>query len=183
MWNLLSRGRMFPHVNSPWDNWIIEKHKSIGEWWSVCMFYNLDDVQLQIQSVTWCFQKQKWISMSPECHMPSSTFHFKLQCVNWCVVFFFTSHTTCQNLNRVTCIWFLCKFLRVTYQKLAKKLSKIHIGGDDQMLDLAMRAPTHSISNIVEGFGWRGVVEIPVHPLGRKLSGPSSFDSWILNTP
>ena len=42
-------------------------------------------------------------------------------------VWFFpvTSHTTSQNLNgacRVTCSLFLCKFLRVKCQKLAKKL-------------------------------------------------------------
>ena len=62
--------------------------------------------------------------------MPSNTCHFNLQSINWCVVFFFTSHITSQSLNYVCqlmCILFLCKFLHVNYQKLAKTLSKIHI--------------------------------------------------------
>jgi hypothetical protein len=44
--------------------------------------------------------------------------------------FFFTRHTTCQNLNcacQLTCILCLSKLLHVKYQKLAKNLSKIHI--------------------------------------------------------
>jgi hypothetical protein len=47
--------------------------------------------------------------MSPQHHMPS--------------------HTTYQNLNcacQLACSLFLCKFLRVKSQKLAKTLSKIH---------------------------------------------------------
>ena len=69
--------------------------------------------------------------MSPQCHMPSRTCHFNFQSVNWRVVFFFTCHNTCQNLNyarQSTCSLFLCKFLHVKRQKLAKTLSKIHTG-------------------------------------------------------
>ena len=68
--------------------------------------------------------------MSPQCHMPCSTCHFNLWSVNWRVGFFFTRHTTCQNLNcayQLTCVLCLRKFLRIKCQNLAKNLSKIHI--------------------------------------------------------
>jgi hypothetical protein len=52
------------------------------------------------------------------------------------VIFFFTSHSTCQFLEcacqflecacQLTCIFFLCKFLRVKREKLAKTLSNIY---------------------------------------------------------
>ena len=67
--------------------------------------------------------------MLPQCHMPSSTCHFNLQSVNWCVVSSFTSHSTCQILNhacQLTCILFLCKSLCVKCQKLAKTLPNMH---------------------------------------------------------
>jgi hypothetical protein len=70
--------------------------------------------------------------MSPRCHMPGSMCCFNLYSVDRHVVFFsFTSHITCQNLNcecQLTCVLFLCEFLRVKYQKLAKTLSKRHTG-------------------------------------------------------
>jgi hypothetical protein len=52
-----------------------------------------------------------------------------LKCQLTCVVFFFTSHITFQNLNcacQLTCNLFLCKFLRVKCQIFAKTLSKIY---------------------------------------------------------
>ena len=68
-------------------------------------------------------------NMSTHCHTPSGTCHFNFQSANRRVIFFFTSHTTCQNLNRVcqlTCNLLLCRFLRVKCQKVAKTLSKKH---------------------------------------------------------
>ena len=69
-------------------------------------------------------------------------YHLNVTCLIVCVIsnskvsidvwlfFFFTSHTTCQILNRAcqaTCILFFCKFLRAKCQKLAKPLSIVHI--------------------------------------------------------
>jgi len=67
--------------------------------------------------------------MWPQCHMPSGVCRFNWKSLNWHVILFFTSHTTCQNLNcacQLTCILIVCKFLHAKYQKLAKTLSKIH---------------------------------------------------------
>jgi hypothetical protein len=72
--------------------------------------------------------------MPPQCHISSSMCHFILKSVNWRVVFFFTSHTTCQNLNiacQLTCNLYCANFCMSNVknlQKLAKTLSKVHIG-------------------------------------------------------
>ena len=71
--------------------------------------------------------------ISPQCSMPSNTCHSQfVKCQK--LVFSFTSHTTCQNLKcacQLTCILFVCEFLRVKYWKVAKHLSKIHTAWDD----------------------------------------------------
>ena len=69
-----------------------------------------------------------------------SNMHVSLQflmCQLMCVFFFFTSHNTYQLLKcacQLTCIWILCKFLRVKREKLANFLSNIYIG----LLDLVV---------------------------------------------
>jgi hypothetical protein len=82
-------------------------------------------IQLWSQRVTWRFQKRKmnvdWhlvhfsYEMSPLCHMPSSMFQFNFWHVNSCVVFCFTSHSTCQISKQCVSIdmLFYCKFLSV----------------------------------------------------------------------
>ena len=61
--------------------------------------------------------------MSPQCPMPSSTCHFDFCNIKWPVAFSFTTHITCQTLNRacqLTCILILCNFLRVKCHKPAR---------------------------------------------------------------
>ena len=92
----------------------------------------LFDVQLQIQSVTWRFQKRKRVTstfsskMLSRYHTPNSMCHFNFQSVTWSVVFFFTSHTTRQNLNfvyQLTCkFYFFVQVFVCQCQKLAKPL-------------------------------------------------------------
>ena len=77
-----------------------------------------------------------------ECRLTSTNFsqkcHLNVIClvirvmsicksVNWRVIFSFTSHMTCRDLNRacqLMRILFLCEFLRVKYRKLAKSFVK-----------------------------------------------------------
>ena len=104
---------------------------------SVCLFDKLDvNVQLQFESVTWRFQKQKILSigiyiffkMSPQCHTLNNTYHFHFQRVNWRVVFLFTSHNTCFVLNCVcqwTCIFWGAGFC-VSNVKNLQKLCQIY---------------------------------------------------------
>jgi hypothetical protein len=101
------------------------------------------DVQLQIQSVTWRFTKQEWMSIDIYIFSETVTsmshawwyvsFQF-VKCQLMCVYFscFFlppTSHTTCPNLNcvcQLTCILFLCEYLHVNFQKLCQKYTLLH---------------------------------------------------------
>jgi hypothetical protein len=50
--------------------------------------------------------------ISPQYHMPGRTCQFNFQGVNWHVVLFFTSHTTCQILNCA------CKLINVHFMQI-----------------------------------------------------------------
>jgi hypothetical protein len=111
---------------------------------------NLSRWNSSIFGVYICLTNFIWCLIStPECHVMFSKtkmnvnweLFFLLKCclnvtclvvhVKWHAICFFTSPTTCQNLNcacQLTCAFFGCKFLRVKCQKLAKTLSKLHIG-------------------------------------------------------
>ena len=62
--------------------------------------------------------------MSFQCHMSSSTCHFNFQSDNWLVVFSFTSHTTCPNLN-CACQWHTFIFCASFYVSNIKNLQKL----------------------------------------------------------
>ena len=68
------------------------------------------------------------------------------------MVFFLTSHTTCQDFCcacQLTCISFTCKNLRVKYQKLAKTLSNIYIEGEATRLQTSL--PNERGTKLLEG--------------------------------
>lgn len=77
------------------------------------------DVHLQIWSVT--FQNKiechlaSFFVMSPQFGLCSRTCHVNFHHVNRHMIYFFTSHNTCQLTH-----FFACKFLSVKCQKLAK---------------------------------------------------------------
>ena len=84
--------------------------------------------------------KTKWMStdisiLHLNCHLNVTCLVIRVNLISEVSIdvwfFLFRSHTSCQILNRtyqLTCILFLCKFLHVKCQKLAKTLSKIHTG-------------------------------------------------------
>ena len=63
--------------------------------------------------------------MSPQCHMPNNTCHFNFQSINRCVVYFFTSHTTCQNLELCVSRDVLVIFVQVFCMSNVKNLQKL----------------------------------------------------------
>jgi hypothetical protein len=68
------------------------------------------------------------------------------------MVFFLTSHTTCQHLNgacQLMCILFSCKNLRVKCQKRAKTLSNIYIEGKATRLQTSL--PNERGTKLLEG--------------------------------
>ena len=127
------------------------------------MFETLFKLPKNIHLQCVCLTNFIWRSTSnPKCHVTFSStkmnvswhLHFLLKCYMnaTCLVvrvisisqvsidvwiFFFMSHTTCQNLNCVcqsTCNVFLCKFLRVKCQKTCKKIHTVHMCIEKQQL-------------------------------------------------
>ena len=106
---------------------------------SVYVWQTSFDVQLQIQSVTWCFQKQKWTSrdicvLFLKCHMNVTCLIvfvisiYEVSIDMWFSVLYqsdYMSHSkSCLSID----VHFnVCQFLRVKCHKLAKTLSKIDI--------------------------------------------------------
>ena len=98
------------------------------------------DVQPQIQSIIVTFSKAKmngnsYLHILLQCHLNVTclvVLVILISKVSIDVIFFFTDHTICQNSKSCVSIdmhfVFGCKYLRVKCYKLAKTLSKIHIG-------------------------------------------------------
>jgi hypothetical protein len=100
-------------------------------------------------------------------HTHNSTCHFNFWSVNWRVIFFFTNHTTCQNLDcaqQLTCSLFSCKFLHAKCRKLAKTLSKY----------------TQRLKVLMSVLAWSRVPLIPKHSRNWAGRGLEKWSTTIL---
>ena len=117
--------------------------------------------------------------MSLQCHMLSSTCHFNLESGNWRVIFSFTSHTTCQNLN-YTCQknvhFILVRVFACHVSKTCKKLC--------QKYTLTMRFQESSLStslNASRGVG-RGHVSENFWDQGFPVGWSNQENTFRMST-